>query len=147
MSRERKLRKLRGRPRDEEDCDVVDWLDDIKSSIKASRMAEVDRFDFVMEHLVGEAKSEMRLRFRNNRDSAKLLLAIEDSYVTTDSTTSLKKGFYRRDQQETESFEEYSLALVTIADRIAQRGNQGEDSLPTELKERLTEGVSDRHFR
>ena len=147
VSRERKLPKLIGRPRDVEDCDVIDWLEDIKSSIKARRMSEVDRFDFLMEHLVGEAKSEMRLRFRSDRDSEKLLLAIEESYGTTDSTTTLKKEFYRRDQQETESFEEYSLALVRIADRIAQRDNQDEDNLATELKERLTEGVSDRHFR
>ena len=102
-------------------------------------MAEVDRFDFVMEHLVGEAKSEKRLIFRNDRDSAKLLLAIEEYYGTTDSTTSLKKEFYRRDQQETESFEEYSLALLRIADLIAQRDNQDEDSLAIELKERLPE--------
>ena len=117
-----------------DDCDVIDWLEDIKSSVNARRMSEVERFDFVMEHLVGEAKSEMRLRFRNDRDSEKLLHAIEESYGTTDSTTSLKKEFYRRDEQETESFEEYSLALVRIADRIAQRDNQDEDSLATELK-------------
>ena len=147
VSRERKLPKLRGRPRDDDDCDVIDWLEDIKSSVNARRMSEVERFDFVMEHLAGEAKSEMRLRFRNDRDSEKLLHAIEESYSTTDSTTSLKKEFYRRDQQETESFEEYSLALVRIADRIAQRDSQDEDSLATELKERLTEGVSDCHFR
>ena len=73
--------------------------------------------------------------------------AIEESYGTTDSTTSPKKEFYRRDQQETESFEEYSLALVRIADRIAQRDNHDEDSLATELKEHLTEEVSDRHFQ
>ena len=89
VSRKRKLPKLRGRPRDDGDCDVIDWLEEIKSSINARRMSEVKRFDFMMEHLVGEAKSEMRLRFRNGLDSEKLLHAIEESYCTTDSTTSL----------------------------------------------------------
>ena len=36
-----------------------------ESSINTKRMSKVDGFDFVMEHLVGEAKSKMRLRFRN----------------------------------------------------------------------------------
>ena len=63
VSRDRRLPKLRGRPCDDEDIDVIDWLEDIKSSINARRMSEVERFDFVMEHLDGEAKSEMRLRF------------------------------------------------------------------------------------
>ena len=56
VSRERKLPKLRGRPRDYDDCDVIDWLEDIKSSVNARRMSGVERFDFVMEHLVGEGK-------------------------------------------------------------------------------------------
>ena len=68
-------------------------------------------------------------------------------WARSDSTTSLKKEFYRRDQQETEFFEEHSLALVRIADRIAQRDSQDEDSLATELKDRMTEGASDLHFR
>ena len=79
VTRERKLPKLIGRPRDDDDCDVIDWLEDIKSSVNARRMSEVERFDFVMEHLVGGAKSEMTLRFRNDRDSEKLLHAIEES--------------------------------------------------------------------
>ena len=49
VSRERNLPKLRGRPRDDDDCDVIDRLEDIN----ARRMSEVERFDYVMEHLVG----------------------------------------------------------------------------------------------
>ena len=75
----------------------------------------------------------MRLRFRNDCDSEKLLNAIEESYGTTDSTTSLKKELYRRDHQEAESFQDYSLALVRIVDRITHKDNQD----ATELKERL----------
>ena len=73
--------------------------------------------------------------------------AIDESYGTTDSTTSLKKESYRIDHQEAESFQDYSLALVRIADRIAQRDNQDEDSLATELKVRLIKAVCDGHFR
>ena len=71
-------------------------------------------FDSIMEHLVGEAKSKMRLRFRGERDAMTLWDAIEESYGTVDSTTSLKKEFYGRDQRETGSFDDYSLALVRM---------------------------------
>ena len=52
VSRDRKLPKLRGQPRDDEDGDIIDWLEDIKSYLNASRMSENERFDYVMEHLV-----------------------------------------------------------------------------------------------
>ena len=71
------------------------------------------------------------------------------SHMARQTITSQKKEFYRSslDQQEAESFEDNSLALVMIADRITQRDNQNEDSLGREVKERLTEGVCDRHSR
>ena len=43
---------------------VTDWLEDIGASINARKMSTEEMFDFVMEHLVGETKSKMRLRFR-----------------------------------------------------------------------------------
>lgn len=147
VSREKKIPKLRGRPRDQQDVDVTDWLEDIKSSISARRMSPDEQVDFIMQHLVGEAKSEMRLRFRGERDVTRLLDAIEESYGYVDSATSLKKEFFRRDQGEKESFEDYSLALVKVADRIVQRDNREDESINKELKERLTEGVVDNHFR
>ena len=70
-----------------------------------------------------------------------------ESYGHVDSATSLKKEFYRRDQGAKESFEDYSLALVKIADRIVQRHGREDGTINKELKERLTEGVIDNHFR
>ena len=93
VSRERKLPKLRGRPREDQDVDVIDWIEDIRFSINARKMLPGEMFDFIMEHLVGETKSEMRLRFWGERDAMTLLDAIEGSYGTVDSTTSLKKEF------------------------------------------------------
>ena len=147
MSRERKLPILRGRPRDAQDVAVTDWLEDIRAGLNARRMSPDEQVDFVMQHLVGEAKSEMRLRFRGERDVTQLLDAIVKSCGHVDSATSLKKELYRRDQGARQSFEDYSLALVKIADRIVQRDGREDGAINKELKERLTEVVIDNHFR
>ena len=54
MSRERKLPKLRGRPRDSQGADVTDWLEDISAGLNARHMSPDEQVDFVMQHLVGE---------------------------------------------------------------------------------------------
>ena len=68
-------------------------------------MSPDEQVDFVVQHLVGEAKSEMRLRFRGEQDVTQLLDAIEESYGRIDSATSLErilsprprsKGVFRR---------------------------------------------------
>ena len=88
VSRERKLPKPRGCPRENQDVDVTDWLEDIG----ARKMSPGEMFDFIMEHLAGEAKSEMRLRFRGERDAMILLDVTEESCGTVDSTTNPKKN-------------------------------------------------------
>ncbi|KAI0210165.1 hypothetical protein LSAT2_005098 [Lamellibrachia satsuma] len=50
VSRERKLPKLRSHPREDQDVDVIDWIEDIRSSINARKMLPGEMFDFIMEH-------------------------------------------------------------------------------------------------
>ena len=58
---ERKIPKLAGRPTANSDPEVDDWITDMKEHI-ASIPTKEGKIDFVLDHLTGSAKTEVRLR-------------------------------------------------------------------------------------
>ena len=58
---ERKIAKLAGRPISSSDPEVEDWITDMREHI-ASIPTKEGKIDFVLDHLTGSAKTEVRLR-------------------------------------------------------------------------------------
>ena len=78
--------------------------------------------DFVMDHLTGSAKSEVRLHPVEQRNSGdEILNILERIFVTKDTVTHLLQKFYQRDQKESETLENYSRVLMQMQERINKR--------------------------
>ena len=95
MPRERKLRKFTG-VRD--DHLIEDWILDTKRGI--SSQSEADAVDFLLYHLQGAAKEELRLRPDEEKNTPEALSRVLRSSFGEGriSTQAMRKFFERREE-------------------------------------------------
>lgn len=143
----KKIPKLKGTPTSEEDVDVEEWLDDIQRYIKARKLPDKEAFSFIMEHLDGAAKWEVRFRFTEDPNPEEVLRAISQVFGVPDSMSRLQEQFFKRNQSETEGILEYSLALMRLLDKIEKRDSSTTSQHDKFLKGKFTEGVREESLR
>lgn len=104
---ERKFLKFGGYPEKDTDLDVIDWISEMREHIEGT--TSKDRHtDFVMDHLTENAKAEIRLHPVEQRSTGEEILNIlERVFVIKDTGTQLLQKFYQRDQNESETLENY----------------------------------------
>lgn len=147
VAREKKNARLRGRPVKESDPDVAEWLDDARQHLKVINDNDA-RIDFLMDNLGGQAKDEIRLRPRLERDTAEnILKIIKDAFASTETLGALQQQFYQRDQKHGESLQNYSLALMKLLDKIVAKDENAVTDFDEMLKERFVEGIRDSSLR
>ena len=147
MKSDRKFPKFAGRPEKDSDPDVIEWITDMREYI-ASKSSKDHHVDFIMDHLTGSAKSEIRLRPPEQRKTADQILNIlEQLYHIKDTVTQLQQKFYQRDQHADETLESYSLELMKIADQITRRAGKEMSDKDKILVERFIDGLRDQHLR
>ncbi|MES9879687.1 MAG: zinc finger CCHC domain-containing protein, partial [Sedimenticola sp.] len=107
-----------------------------------------ERIQFLLDHLSGQAKDEVRVREATSKDTPEKIFAmLNHLFQDTDSVAQMQQAFYQRDQLKGESLQEYSLQLMKLVDRIQKKatGVMGDKDLL--LKERFIDGVADRQLR
>lgn len=140
---ERKLPKLAGRPVKDSDPDVEDWVTDMRDHI-VNIPTNDERIEFVLDHLTGNAKSEIRMRPSDMKKSADdILKIVEETFKIQDNLAQLRHKFYEREQTENESLESYSLSLMKLMHIISKK--EGGDNSNNEkiLTEKFIDGVRD----
>jgi hypothetical protein len=138
VTRERKISKFAGRPRNEHDLDVDDWLADINQYI--ADLNESQKLDTILSHLVGEAKDEVKLLPDEDKDtSVKILSFLKKTFKSVESIVNLTQQLSNRVQKDDESVQSYSLSLLKLQQRI----NRKEAGVaPDEMvKSRFLEGI------
>ncbi|KAK3101109.1 hypothetical protein FSP39_000999 [Pinctada imbricata] len=147
MRSDRKFPKFGGRPTKDSDPLVDEWITDMREHIRSSPSRD-NHMDFVMDHLTGNAKSEIRLRPHDQRETGEQILDIlEQLYQPKDTLTQLQQKFYQRDQQTNETLESYSLALMTLTDQITRRAGKTLPDQDKVLTERFIDGITEQHLR
>lgn len=102
--------------------------------------------DFVMDHLIGNAKAEIRLRPIEQRSTGEEILNIlEQVFVIKDTVTQLLHKFYQIDQNESETLENYLRILMQMQERINKRVEM--QITDVNLTDRLIDGIKDRVVR
>ena len=140
---ERKLPKFSGRPVKDSDPDVEDWLMDMREHLH-SIPSNDKKIEFILDHLDGAAKSEVRLRPVDCKDTPeKIFTIIESVYLVQETNSQLRQRFYERVQKETETIETYSLALMKMAKRIAMREGSDLENMDKVLIDKFVDGVRD----
>ncbi|KAL7841777.1 hypothetical protein SRHO_G00254680 [Serrasalmus rhombeus] len=117
IPRERKCPVFRGRV----GISIDDWSEEVQASIRARHLGPLDQAYFMLDHLEGEAKDEIRYRPRAEReDPQKILSVLKELYGCSKSYVALQESFFGRKQLEGESLQEFSHALLALMDKVKQ---------------------------
>ena len=150
----KRIKKLLGRPKEEGDVDVEEWIEDVTSYFESRKLGQRDRIEFIYEHVDGKVKAELRYRpEEDKRDAENILAIIQRVFGDSESLSALQEKFFRRVQKEGETLLEYSLALMQLFDKIQKcvgggsLSRRGDTNADRTLKDKFTEGVRDDHLR
>ena len=147
VAKEKPFTKLSGRPTKDKDPIISDWLEAAREHL-VTIPDEKSRIDFLMQNLISLAKDEIRLRPLLERDTAdKILYLIHSIYDGDDSVTQLQELFFRRNQKDDETLQDYSLNLMKIFDQIIKRDNTVLGDKDNVLKDRFIEGIKEPHLK
>lgn len=142
LRKERTLRKFSG----EDSMEVEDWILECKLSLKENRLQGKDAVSFIIQHLFGSAKREVRLHLDqiNNADD---IFKVLNEQFTSQSFTELIKKFYAKRQGPTEDIKSYSYELKDLLDRALKLKPKGVPNAEESLKEQFVAGVKDSILR
>ncbi|KAL7870657.1 hypothetical protein SRHO_G00081540 [Serrasalmus rhombeus] len=95
--------------------------EEVQASIRARHLGPLDQAYFMLDHLEGEAKDEIRYRSRAEReDPQKILSVLKELYGCSKSYVALQESFFGHKQLEGESLQEFSHALLALMDKVKQ---------------------------
>ena len=122
--KERKLKYFSGKSNE----NVEEWINDCKLAF-CDRFSSGDQIKFVLSHLDGEAKREIRLYGSSFESPDAVFSILSKSFGGSNLYSDAQKKFFERCQEADESVRSFSLALVDLlenAKRIKKFGNEEE---------------------
>lgn len=144
IPRDRKCPTFRGRT----GISVGEWVEEAQACMRARHLAPVDQAFFLYDHLEGEARDEIKFRPSVERgDPAKIISILQELYGLTESYVALQEAFFSRRQQEGESLQEFSLALMSLMERVKQKAPGGMLNAEILLRDQFVEYVLDGSLR
>lgn len=115
VPRDRKCSIFRGKT----GIGLSEWVEEAQASMRARHLSRSDQAFFLLDHLEGEAKDEIRYRSAAEReDPAKIFAILEELYGCSESYVALQQAFFSRGQQEGETLQEFSLALMGLMEKV-----------------------------
>ena len=144
VPRDRKCPQFSGRA----GMKLEEWFEEAQACMRARHLASSEQAFFLYDHLVGEAREEIKFRPSVERkDPDKIISILKELYGCSKSYVALQEGFFSRKQQEGETLQEFSLALLSLMDKVKQ---SAPDSVPNSevlLRDQFTEHVLDGALR
>lgn len=143
VPRERKLRKFTG-VRD--DHLIEDWILDAKRAINSQ--SEADAVDFLLYHLEGAAKEELRLRPDEEKNTPEAVFKVlRSSFGEGLSSTQAMRKFFERRQKEKESIQDYSHSLMVLLSRVERLNPDAVADKDQLLRDQFLENLYDPQLR
>ena len=104
LTRDRRLPKLRGSKQKPDDPEVEEWVADMRDAISSRPMKSKEAVEFILDHLQGEAKAEIRHCPATVReDPNEVLDTIVEVFGDRRAISNRFEAFYRRQQGASES--------------------------------------------
>ncbi|KAK0148586.1 hypothetical protein N1851_011071 [Merluccius polli] len=97
---------------------IDEWVEEAQACMRARHLSSIDQAFFLFDHLVGEPREE--IKFRSNaerRDPDRIIAILRELYGCSESYVALQEAFFSRKQQEGETQQEFSLALLNLMGR------------------------------
>lgn len=127
---------------------ITEWVEEAQACMRIRRLSAVDQADFLFDHLAGEAREEIKYRpLVDRRDPAKIISILTELYGCSQSYIALQEAFFSRKQQEGETLQEFSLALLSLMDKVKRRAPAGVPNADVLLRDQFAEYVLDGALR
>ena len=121
---------------------VYEWVEEAQACMRARHLTTIDQAFFLFDHLVGEARDEIKFRTNAERkDPDRFIAILRELYGCSKSYVALQEAFFSRKQQEGETLQEFSLALMTLMDKVKQSAPDAVPNAEVLLRDQFTEHV------
>ena len=123
--------------------DITEWLEDCETTL-ARFTNEKDKASFLLDHLEGAAKTEVKFQVDIRKATAdEMITVLREVYGSHDTWIQLQQQFYSRDQKPGEDFMQYTYSLMDILLELRDKLPEGVMDMDSLLKQRVAEGVVD----
>lgn len=127
---------------------INEWVEEATACMRARHLSSTDKAYFLFDHLEGEAREEIRYRSREEReDPDKIFKILQELYGCPQSYVALQEAFFSRKQQEGESLLEFSIALMTLMDKVKRCAPEGIINADVLLRDQFVEYVGEGALR
>lgn len=123
---------------------IAEWMEEVQACVRARYLSAADQALFIFDHLEGEAKEEIQFRFvEERRDPSWVLAILTELYGCSQSCVTLQQAFFSRLQQEGETLQEFSIALMALMAQVEQHAPGGMPNADTLRRDQFIEHVLD----
>lgn len=148
---ERKVKKFNGKAVNDTSFyeKVEEFIAETNAIFETRKMTTPEKVEFILTHLEGPAREEIRLYPKTDQnDPKKLLDILKKEFGEKHSLPELFKIFYNRKQKDEESLREYSHALSSLFERIIQKSPSPSDR-PSDItvRDQFVNNVKDHLLR
>lgn len=144
IPRDRKCPMFRGRT----GISVGKWAKEVQACMRARHLLPADQAFFLFDHLEGEAKEEIKYRsIEERQDTAQIISILKGLYGSTESYVALQEAFFSRRQQEGETLQEFSLALLNLMEKVKLQAPGDMPNAEMLLRDQFIEQVCDGSLR
>lgn len=125
-----------------------EWIEEAEACMRARHLTRADQAFFLYDHLEGEARDELKYRPSADRaDPDRIFAVLREVYGCTASYVALQESFFLRRQQEGESLQEFSLALLSLMAKVKESAPESMSNAEALLRDQFVEHVLDGALR
>lgn len=141
--KQRKLEKFSGRT-DGAYSSVYEFVDEFQRVLKTRPTTTEEQVDFLISHLEGPAKEEIRYRASPEKNTPqKILTILKDAFGERATTSELMTEFYQCKQDNSETLRDFSHKLMKKLDRVLRLDNSYVTDKDKLLRNQFSENVTD----
>lgn len=137
--RERKLQKFSGQ---KDDRSVEEFIEETELLLKSRPTQDEEKVDFIISHLEGPAKEELRYRTASDKKTPGAVLKIlKDVFGERSTLSELLSDFYQCRQKEKQSLQDYSHDLMNKLDKIHKKDPKAIKDRDVAIRNQFAENV------
>ena len=140
--RERKINKFSGRPDGTQTVD--EFVEDVELALKTRPTSDDEKVNFIISHLEGPAREEIRYRPASEKKKPKDVLAIlKDVFGERGTISELLSEFYQCRQEEGQTLQDFSHQLMCKLDKVCKRDPKVIQDRDMTLRNQFAENVQE----
>ncbi|XP_059189929.1 uncharacterized protein LOC131972165 isoform X2 [Centropristis striata] len=148
VPRERRCPKFYGDQDQPDSIGLEDWVEEVEACLEGRQFSNREKAIFLLDHLGGEPRSEIKHRPRREReDPQKIIDILQLLYGGKKPLVVLQQRFYERRQQEGESLRQFSHALMSLMNAVLDNDPDAVPNSEVALRDQFVERVRDATLR